>query len=469
VLPPAAPGRRPSPARWTALLVALSLVVLPAAASAQSRPSSEVQRELEQEQQRAERLGEALGEVRGEIIDAETELAQIGTRLEDARGRLRAAEGQVALAEAALDEARDEQASAERAHERAEQQLARTERELALEESILTDQLGESFKYGTVGATRGAMLVEVLRRADDPNAFAVGMKQLKVVVDVQESTVQRVFELREDRVEQSDDAARARARAVQAAEDAKTSLEHLEARREEQAAIAADIARDEERQRDVLASLEADEAETEAILQRVEAKQDELREEYNRQRAAEEEAARLAAQKAAEEEAARAAQAAARRRAPSSSGGSSGAAGGPSISGGYCPVVGAVAGRDFSNDWGYPRSGGRTHQGNDIFANRGTPIVAIQDGVVVRTSPVDRGLGGLTVTYRTADGSEWYNAHLEAIAEGIVPGVSVAAGETIGTVGTSGNARGTPPHNHLGRRINGSWVNPYPTVAPLCR
>jgi murein DD-endopeptidase MepM/ murein hydrolase activator NlpD len=471
VRPPAAPARRHRPARSTALLVAFALVTVPAVAGAQPRSSAEVQRELEQEQQRAQRLGEELGAVRGEIADAETELAEIGIRLDDARARLRAAEGQVALAEAALEEAREEQASAEQAHERAEQLLDRTEQALALEESILTDQLVESFKYGTVGATRGAMLVEVLRRADDPNAFAVGMKQLKVVVDVQETTVTRVFELRDERAEQSDAAARARAHAVQAAADAKNSLEHLEARREEQAAIAADIERDEERQRTVLASLEADEVETQAVLRRVEAKQVELRAEFDRRRAAEEEAARRAAEKAAAEEAARARQAAARNRASSTTSGGSGggAAGGPPVSGGYCPVVGAVGGRDFSNDWGYPRSGGRTHQGNDIFAARGTPIVAIQDGVVVRTSAVDRGLGGLTVTYRTADGSEWYNAHLETITAGIAPGVSVAAGEQIGTVGTSGNARGTPPHNHLGRRINGTWVNPYPTVAPLCR
>src|SRR5690606_4751199 len=126
-------------------------------------------------------------------------------------------------------------------------------------------------------------------------------------------------------------------------------------------------------------------------------------------------------------------------------------------------------GRDFSNDWGYPRSGGRTHQGNDVFADRGTRIVAIQDGVVVRANRGDSGLGGLTVTYRTADGSEWYNAHLETVAEGIAPGVAVRQGQTVGTVGNSGNARSAPPHNHIGRRHGGSWVNPWPTISPLCR
>jgi murein DD-endopeptidase MepM/ murein hydrolase activator NlpD len=451
--------------RWAASLVVLAMAVTPATAGAQSRSSADVQRELDQQQQRAQELDTELGAVRGQISTAEEELAEIGARLDDARGRLRSAEGQVALGEAALEEARDEQADAEQAHERAEVALARTEEALAVEEATLADQLVESFKYGTAGATRGAMMIEVLRRADDPNAFAVGLKQLKVVVDTQETTVQRVFTLREERVVQSEDAARARARAVQAAADAADALRHLEAMRDEAAAIATQVAADEERQRVVLASLRADEADTEELLQRVAARQDQLQQEY-RQKRAEEEAARRAEEERKAREAAR--KAAATR---TTSGGSSsgGAAGGPPISGGYCPVVGAVAGRDFSNDWGYPRSGGRTHQGNDIFANQGVPVVAVQGGVVTRTQPVDQGLGGITVTYRTGDGSEWYNAHLHTIAAGIAPGVTVAAGQQIGTVGKTGNARTTPPHLHLGRRVNGSWVNPYPTIAPLCR
>jgi septal ring factor EnvC (AmiA/AmiB activator) len=470
VLPPAVAGTRRPRVRWTALVVVLALAVTPTTALAQSRSSAEVQSELQREQQRARQLGEQLGEVRGEIATAEVELAEIGARLTDARGRLRVAEGQVALGELALDEAEGEQVRAERAHDRAEVALARTEAELAAEEAVLVDQIVESFKYGTVGATRGAMLLEVLRRAEDPNSFAVGMKQLQVVVHVQEATVQRVFALRDERIERSDDAARTRAQAVKAAADAATALRHLQQLRDEAATLTAEVAADEERQRVVLSQLRASESETAAVLDRVATRQQHLEREYAQRRAAEE-AERIAA---AEREAARqraAEEAAQSRRGTTSQTSSSaaGAAGGPPIGGGFCPVVGAVAGRDFSNDWGYPRSGGRTHQGNDLFANEGVPVVAIQAGVVVRTSPVDRGLGGITVTYRTSDGSEWYNAHLRDIAEGIVPGVAVDAGQQIGTVGRSGNARTTPPHLHLGRRYNGSWVNPYPTIAPLCR
>ncbi|MFA9429525.1 murein hydrolase activator EnvC [Egicoccus sp. AB-alg2] len=455
MLGPRTPGR--GRLRVVAALAAILLVV-PAAAGAQPRDSGEVADELDQAERRADRLSDELGRVQSEIDSAEEELAQLAVRLDDARGRLRAAEGQVALAEAALEDARAEQAEAEADHRRAEDVLARTEERLRREEQLLTEQIVESFKYGTVGATRGAMVLEVLRRAEDPNTFAVGMKQLKVVVDTQESTVQQVFELRQTRSQQAEDAARARGRAAQAAAEAAETLEVVQDLRAQAEELAAEIEADEARQRDVLASLQADAQATSALLSRVDERRAELETEL--------------AERRAQEEAERRAREEAERRAAERAGAGAGrSAGGPSVDGGYCPVVGAVAGRDFSNDWGYPRSGGRTHEGTDVFAARGAPVVAIADGVVLRTNPADAptSLGGITVTYRTADGSEWYNAHLDTIAAGIVPGASVSAGETIGTVGNTGNARTTPPHLHLGRRVGGSWVNPYPTIAPLCR
>ncbi|MEX2504722.1 MAG: peptidoglycan DD-metalloendopeptidase family protein [Egicoccus sp.] len=420
---------------------------MPASAGAQPRGSGEVAEQLGQVENEADQLGDELGRVTGDIQTVEGELATLAVELADARGRLRAAEGQVALAEAALGEATDEQRRAEADHRRAEAILDRTEELLVEEEAVLADQLVESFKYGTVGATRGAMVLEVLRRADDPNSFAVGLKQLRVVVDTQESTVERVFDLRQERTEQAQDAARARGRAAQAAADAEDTLEFVEQMRAEAEALTVEIADKEQRQRTVLTELEEDAEDLESSLAFVESETARLTRELADRRAAEE------AERRAREEA--------RNR---SAGGA-----GPSIDGGYCPVVGAVAGRDFSNDWGYPRSGGRSHQGNDVFAARGVPIVAVTDGVVVRSNQVDRGLGGITVTYRTTDGSEWYNAHLATIAPGMVPGASVEAGQEIGTVGNSGNARTTPPHLHIQRKHGGSWVNPYPTIAPLCR
>jgi murein DD-endopeptidase MepM/ murein hydrolase activator NlpD len=434
-------------------LLAVGLLMLPVGALAQTRSSEDVERELGGARDRTSQLSDQLDRVRGDLTEAEEELAQIGARLEDARGRLRQAEGQVALGEEALAEAEDARDDAIAEHQKAERQLARTEAELEKQELILIDQIVEGFKYGTVGATRGAMVLEVLRRVDDPNGFAVGMKQLRTVVDEQDATVQRVFELRDERIELTDEAARARARASQAAAEAADTLQLLRQLREEAEDLAVEVETQEQAQAAAVEALQASEVETARMVERAASRQAELESELSERRAAE------AAAERAEQERARQAQERARR----------GAAGGPHVSGGHCPVLDARTGRDFSNDWGYPRSGGRTHQGNDVFANRGRPVVAIADGVVTKLTARDRGLGGIAVTYRTGEGSHWYNAHLDTIAEGLAVGDRVEAGQEIGTVGNTGNARTTPPHLHLGRRHNGSWVNPYPTISALCR
>ena len=124
-----------------------------------------------------------------------------------------------------------------------------------------------------------------------------------------------------------------------------------------------------------------------------------------------------------------------------------------------CPVQGPHA---FSNDWGQPRSGGRRHQGNDILARSGTPVVANVSGVVNRHSS---SLGGLSYYLRGSDGVTYYGAHLSAYAaQG-----SVAAGTVIGYVGTSGNASGGPPHLHFEMHPGGGGaVNPYYTLSKYC-
>ncbi len=436
-------------ARASVRLVLVGLVtaglLVPAVALAQTRSSDEVERELSETQREGEQLGSRLDDVRDRLAAEVEELAQIGVRLEEARAQLIAAEGQVDLAEAALVEAEERREEAREEHEAAVVLLDRTEVQLAQAERRLAAQLVESFKYGSAGAQRGAMMIEVLRRAEDPNSFAVAMKQLRTVIDEQDATVTEVFELREERSELADDAARARGRANQAAADAEETLRVVEALREEAEELAASIAADEARQRELIAGLEQTESQLAGTLRQVSARESELRSELRDARAA--------------EAAARAAS------------GGGGADGGPPLEGMVCPVQGAVAGRDFINDWGFPRSGGRRHLGNDIFASRGTPVIAVHDGTVIRWNPpsAPTALGGITVTYVTSDGSEWYNAHLDTIASGVVPGATVSRGQVIGTVGNTGNARTTPPHLHLGRRYGGSPVNPWPTVAPVCR
>jgi peptidoglycan LD-endopeptidase LytH len=125
-----------------------------------------------------------------------------------------------------------------------------------------------------------------------------------------------------------------------------------------------------------------------------------------------------------------------------------------------CPVYGVVA---FTNDWGQPRSGGRTHQGTDMFAAMGTPLVAVVDGTITDNSG---GLGGIGLDLHGVDGVKYFYAHLSAVAIGAG---RVKQGQVIGYVGDTGNAAGGPPHLHFQLHPGeGEPVNPYPTVRVLC-
>lgn len=122
-----------------------------------------------------------------------------------------------------------------------------------------------------------------------------------------------------------------------------------------------------------------------------------------------------------------------------------------------CPVPGG----SFFNDWAFPRSGGRSHAGNDIFAPRGTPIVAPVSGHVdVATGA----LGGHQFRLTAADGTLWFGSHLDRFgASG-----PVTAGTVIGYVGDSGNAKGSRPHLHFEIHPSGQAVNPYPLLRTVC-
>ena len=119
-----------------------------------------------------------------------------------------------------------------------------------------------------------------------------------------------------------------------------------------------------------------------------------------------------------------------------------------------CPVPGAV----FYNDWGFPRSGGRFHEGNDLFADRGTPVVAPVSGALqVKTGPV----GGLQFRLYGEDGATYIGSHLDSAIESQY----VTAGTPIGAVGDSGNAIGANPHLHFEvHPDDGLSVNPYPVL-----
>jgi len=136
-------------------------------------------------------------------------------------------------------------------------------------------------------------------------------------------------------------------------------------------------------------------------------------------------------------------------------------------------IVFPVAGEHhYSNSWGAPRSGGRTHQGIDIFAAKGTPVVAAADGRITRIATGER--AGRYIVIRHAGGWETFYLHLNNDSEGtddglgggsapgIAVGARVGAGDVIDYVGDSGNAEETPSHLHLEIHSAGVPVNPYP-------
>ena len=102
-----------------------------------------------------------------------------------------------------------------------------------------------------------------------------------------------------------------------------------------------------------------------------------------------------------------------------------------------------------------------------MIAARGTPLVAIEDGTVIRMG--NGGLGGITVWLRSSNGDEFYYAHLDAWAPGLSAGARLSVGDPLGTVGNTGNARYTLPHLHFEYHPGGGpAINPYPLVAGLC-
>jgi murein DD-endopeptidase MepM/ murein hydrolase activator NlpD len=117
----------------------------------------------------------------------------------------------------------------------------------------------------------------------------------------------------------------------------------------------------------------------------------------------------------------------------------------------------------FSNTWGAPRSGGRTHKGTDIMTARNTPLVACVSGTISSTSPIDSGLGGITIHIKKGT-TTYYYAHLSSIKSGIRAGVKVDAGQVIGYAGNTGNASGGAVHLHFEIRPNGIAINPYPIL-----
>ena len=126
------------------------------------------------------------------------------------------------------------------------------------------------------------------------------------------------------------------------------------------------------------------------------------------------------------------------------------------------PVVG-VEPYHLYNSWGAARDGGRRkHRGIDIFAPKGTAVVAVADGIISYIGEQPK--GGQCLWLTTEAGASFYYAHLDRWAPGLYEGMEVRTGDLLGYVGNTGNAKTTPPHLHFGINENDEMVNPYPIL-----
>ncbi|MDE3052802.1 MAG: M23 family metallopeptidase [Gemmatimonadota bacterium] len=135
------------------------------------------------------------------------------------------------------------------------------------------------------------------------------------------------------------------------------------------------------------------------------------------------------------------------------------------------PVAGVVP-DGLRDSFDSPREGGRVHHAIDILAPRGTPVLAADDGRVLRLS--SNTLGGITVYTIDRSGQfVFYYAHLEGYKPGLVAGDIVTRGDTLGYVGTTGDAPENVPHLHFqilrmpadGKYWEGEPIDPFPLLS----
>ena len=125
------------------------------------------------------------------------------------------------------------------------------------------------------------------------------------------------------------------------------------------------------------------------------------------------------------------------------------------------PVKG-ISRTQLRDTWGAARSQGRSHEGIDIMAERGTKVYSATEGLVADLR--NNNLGGKVIWFLGTSGSWQYYAHLDGHKRGLHVGDYVRKGDLIGYVGNTGNARHTAPHLHYGIYLNGKGrgaVNPY--------
>lgn len=117
--------------------------------------------------------------------------------------------------------------------------------------------------------------------------------------------------------------------------------------------------------------------------------------------------------------------------------------------------------------YSYAQAWSASHRGTDVFASRGMPVLAVDDGSArAATDPK----GGKVVFLTATDGTKYYYAHLDDWAPGLEPDgepLDVESGAMLGLVGSSGNAVDTPTHLHFQISKNGETVDPFPFLVAV--
>jgi len=140
------------------------------------------------------------------------------------------------------------------------------------------------------------------------------------------------------------------------------------------------------------------------------------------------------------------------------------------------PVAGANMAKVDDSFYEGRDGGERVHRAIDILAPRGTPILSADDGRILRMST--NALGGITMyTVDSNNRLVYYYAHMDHYNDAMSPGKTIARGDTLGYVGTTGNAPKDTPHLHFqvmrwpsdGKYWNGEPIDPFQALGGVLR
>jgi murein DD-endopeptidase MepM/ murein hydrolase activator NlpD len=127
------------------------------------------------------------------------------------------------------------------------------------------------------------------------------------------------------------------------------------------------------------------------------------------------------------------------------------------------PVQGPHWSRGYIGEFGAPRSGGRIHEGFDIVAACGTPLVAVRNGKVLRSGYDPVLYGNYLLIHGEAEQRSYFYAHMPR--PGLVRrGDRVYAGQLVGAVGKTGNALPIGCHLHFEIHLRGNPIDPAPAL-----